>query len=158
MKHVRKGTPTILVVEADLELRRYLQHCLASLPTPAPRILEAENVEQAASILQNGGIDLVVGVLNGRGWDGSALCSVLGVGDSGQVPVLLLATGVSSVGEVRGVRSLASTTVLPGTPSASRLCRTVGRILAEGPDPSFGGGRPTSPPVARRPVLRREEE
>jgi len=71
----------------------------------------------------------VVGVLDGPGSCGAALCSALGVGDRGQVLVVLLATGVSSVGEIRGVRSLAATTLLPGTPSASRLCRTASGIV-----------------------------
>ena len=158
-KRLRKPTesPTILVVEADPELRRYLRRCLASLPSPIPRILEAEDLEQAILLVQDGGIDLVVGVLNGPGSGGSALCSALGVGDRGQVPVVLLATGVSSVGEVRDVRSLASTTLLPGTPSASRLCRTVSGILAEQiKEPSRA--RPVKPTVARRPSMRREEE
>ena len=155
----RAGTesPAILVIEPDPELRRYLHRCLASFSPSMPRILEAETVEQAVSVLEDGGIDLVIGVLNGAGRDGPDLCALLGVGDRGQVPVLLLATGVSSVGEVRSVRSLASTTVLPGTPSASRLCRTVELILA--PDTrTLLMDRPVTPPASKGPVVRREEE
>ena len=149
--------PTILVVEADLELRGYLRRCLASLPPPVPRILEAEDLERAILLCRDAGIDLVIGVLNGPGSGGSALCSALGVGDRGQVPVVLLATGVSSVGEIRGVRSLAATTLLPGTPSASRLCRTVSGILAEQIKES-SRARPVKPPFVKRPFMRREEE
>ena len=154
------GAPTILVVEPDPELRRYLRRCLGSLPTPAPRVLEAEGLEQARAVLRGGGIDLVVGVLNGPGSGGAAFCAALGIGDRGQIPVLLLATGVSSVTEIRGVRSLTATTLLPGTPNASRLCRTASRILArELPaDNSFQWALPTTPPVVKRPIDRREEE
>ena len=42
-----KESPTVLVVEADPEIRFYLRRCLGSLPAPVPRVHEAENVDQA---------------------------------------------------------------------------------------------------------------
>lgn len=123
-------SPAILLIEGDVELRDYVRRCLSRLPLPS-RILEANDLPRALEQIRDGDVDLVIGVLDGTGHSGPQLCDALGVGREGQTPVLLLATGVSSAMEIRNVRSLRTTRVLPGTPTTASLCSTVHTMLEE---------------------------
>ena len=127
------STPvSILVVERDVELRSYLVDALTTLTPDPPVVLEAEDVAAAATVIGGTSVDLVLATLDPPD-GGRSLCVELGVGDTGQVPVLLIGTGTSSSITNRDVRSLAATTLLRGSLNATRLCATVRRILGQRP-------------------------
>ena len=85
--------PSILIVDDDPDMRRYLERCLRPM---ASRVVEARNGAEALGLVREagpGGFDLIITDVVMPGMDGLSLRKALAIDPTLGAPAVLLITG-----------------------------------------------------------------
>ena len=115
---------TVLVVDDDVEMRRYLRRCLAELETVV--VHEAADGLEALERARAGGLDLIVSDVAMPRLDGVGLCRALHADAALRTIPVLLITAESASADLPG----GAAGVLAKPFDAVRLRATVDRLLA----------------------------